>query len=139
VRLTSPSLEAVEKDTLRKIASLEQRLRAREGPEKRPLALAKGVQKLKRAAYHARRARAPGSHPLEAGLLRISARIERHGLVPELAGDLRSIIGAAVAVEAETGEPVAQRIATAVDWFEKPHARSRSHSSERPPQRVLGA
>jgi hypothetical protein len=55
MRSTPPPLEAVEKDTLRKIASLEQRLRTREGPEKRPLALAKGVQKLKRAAYHAKK------------------------------------------------------------------------------------
>jgi hypothetical protein len=117
-------LETVAKDTLRKIASLEQQLRARKGPEKRPLALAKGVQKLKRAAYHARKARAPVSRPLAAGLLNISARIERHGLDAQLAGDLRSVVAAAVALEAETGEPVAQRIATAVDWFAKPHARS---------------
>jgi hypothetical protein len=125
-----PPLEAVEKDTLQKIASLEQRLRARERPEKRPLALAKGVQKLKRAAYHARKARAPASRPLVAELLRISASIERHGLDAQLAGDLGSMVGAAVAVEAETGEPVAHRIATAVDWFAKPHVLSRSRSSE---------
>jgi hypothetical protein len=125
-----PPLETVEKDTLRKIASLEQRLRDRQAPEKRPLAQAKGVQKLKRAAYHARKARAPVSRPLESELLRISANIELHGLDPQLAGDLRSMVGAAVAIEAQTGEPVAQRIAMAVDWFTKPHARSRSRSSQ---------
>jgi hypothetical protein len=122
VRSPPPPLEAVQKDTLRKIASLEERLRAREGPEKRPLALAKGVQKLKRAAYHAHKARAPISRSLAAELLRISKRIERQGLDAQLAGELRSTVGAAVAVEAETGEPVAQRIATAVDWFTKPHS-----------------
>jgi hypothetical protein len=121
VRSPPPTLEAVQKDTLRKIASLEQRLRAREGPEKRPLALAKGVQKLKRAAYHAGKARAPISRSLAAELLRISARIERYGLDAQLAGELRPMVVAAVAVEAETGEPVAQRIATAVNWFTKPH------------------
>jgi hypothetical protein len=121
VRSPPPPLEAVQKDTLRKIASLEHRLRAREGPEKRPLALAKGVQKLKRAAYHASKACGPIPRSLAAELLRISARIERHGLDAQLAGDLRSTVGAAVAVEAETGEPVAQRIATAVNWFTKPH------------------
>jgi hypothetical protein len=116
-----PPLETIENDTLRKITSLQQRLHAREGPEKRPLALAKGVQKLRRAAYHATRARAPISGSLARGLLRISARIERHGLDAQLASDLRPLVGAAVAIEAETGEPVAQRIATAVNWFTKPH------------------
>jgi hypothetical protein len=116
---TRPPLETVAKDALRKIASLERELRARKEPEKRPLALAKGVQKLKRAAYHARKAHAP--RPLEAGLLRISASIERNGLDAQLADDLRAMVGPAVAVEAETGEPVAQRIATALDWFTKPH------------------
>jgi hypothetical protein len=124
VRAT-PSLEIVEKDTLRKIEFLEQLLRDQK-PEKRPLALAKGVQKLKRAAYHASKARAAASRPLAAELQRISTCIELHGLDAELAGDLRSMVGAAVVVEAETGEPVAQRIATAVDWFSKPHARGRS-------------
>jgi hypothetical protein len=123
VRATPPPLEAVAKETLRKIASLEQRLRAREKPEKRPLALAKGLQKLKRAAYHAHKARVRASRPLETELLRISASIALHGLDAQLAGDLRSMVGAAVVFEAETGEPVAQRIATAVDWFAKPHAR----------------
>lgn len=118
---TRPPLETVAKDALRKIASLERRLRVREGPEQRPLALAKGVQKLRRAAYHAHKARAPASRPLEAGLLRISASIELNGLDAQIAGDLRSMVGAAVAVEAETGEPVAQRIAKALDWFTKPH------------------
>jgi hypothetical protein len=108
---------------LRKIASLEQRLHARGEPEKRPLALAKGLQKLKRAAYHAHKARASASRPLETELLRISATIALRGLDAELAGNLRSTVGAAVVVEAETGEPVARRIATAVDWFAKPHAR----------------
>jgi DNA-nicking Smr family endonuclease len=121
----TPPLETVEKVTLRKIASLEQRLRTRQAPEKRPLAQAKGVQKLKRAAYHARKARAPVSRSLESELLRISANIELHGLDPQLVGALRSMVCAAVAVEAQTGEPVAQRIAMAVDWFTKPHARSR--------------
>jgi hypothetical protein len=126
VRTSPPTLEAVKKDTLRKIASLEERLRAREAPEKRPLALAKGVQKLKRAAYHALKARAPAARPLAAELLRISASIEDHGLDAQLADDIGSMVAPAVAVEAETGEPVAQRIATAVDWFAKPHALSRS-------------
>ena len=65
-------METVAKDALRKVAALELQLRAREGPEKRPLALAKGVQKLRRAAYHAHEARAPASRPLEARLLRVS-------------------------------------------------------------------
>jgi hypothetical protein len=112
------SLDVVAKKALRKIASLERRLRTWKEPEKRPLALAKGLKKLKRAAYHAHKARAGGSREL----LRISASIALHGLDAELAGDLRSMVGAAVVVEAETGEPVARRIATAVDWFEKPHA-----------------
>ena len=120
---TPRPLEMVKRETLRKIARLQQRLRAGEEPEKRPLALAKGLQKLKRAAYHAHKARARASRPLEIELLRISASIELHGLDAQLAGDLRSMVGAAVVVEAETGEPVAQRIATAVDWFAKPHAR----------------
>jgi hypothetical protein len=128
VRAIQPPLETVEKNTLRKIASLEQRLRIPEGPEKRRLALAKGLQKLKRAAYHASKARAPASRLLAVGLLRISERIERGGLDAQLADDLRSMVGAAIAIEAETGEPVAQRIATAVDWFTKPHARSRRQS-----------
>jgi hypothetical protein len=79
----------------------------REGPEKRRLALAKGLQKLKRAAYHASKARAPASRPLAVGLLRIAERIERDGLNAQLADDLRSMVGAAIAIEAETGEPVA--------------------------------
>jgi hypothetical protein len=126
VRTSPPTLETVKKDTLRKIASLEERLRAREAPERRPLALAKGVQKLKRAAYHALKARAPAARPLAAELLRISASIELHGLDAQLADDIGSMVAPAVAVEAATGEPVAQRIATAVDWFAKPHALSRS-------------
>src|SRR5580704_10284701 len=95
VRVTPPTLETVKKDTLRKIASLEQRLRARKGPEKRPLALAKGLQKLRRAAYRAHKARARASRPLESELLRISASIELHGLDAQLASDLRSMVGAA--------------------------------------------
>jgi hypothetical protein len=130
LRDTPTPLEMVERDTLRKIASLEQRLRGREQPEKRPLALAKGVQKLKRAAYHARKAGAPASRLLVAELLRISESIERRGLDAQLAGDLGSMVGVAVALEAKTGEPVAHRIATAVDWFAKPHALNRSRSSE---------
>jgi hypothetical protein len=118
----TPSLDVVAKETLCQIASLEERLRAREEPEKRPLALAKGLQKLKRAAYHAHKAPARASRPLETELLRISASIALRGLDAELAGDILLTVGAAVVVEAETGEPVARRIATAVDWFEKPHA-----------------
>ena len=117
-------LEIVKKMTLQKIARLEQRLRAGEEPEKRPLALAKGLQKLKRAAYHAHKASARASRPLETELLRISASIENHGLDAQLVADLRSMVRVAAAIEAETGEPVAQRIATAVDWFARPHARS---------------
>jgi hypothetical protein len=123
-------LETVKKDTLRKIASLEQRLCTRQGPEKRPLALAKGPHKLKRAAYHALKARAPAARPLAVELLRISSSIEHHGLDAQLADDLRSIVGTAVAVEAEAGEPVAQRIATAVDWFAKSHVLTRSRRPE---------
>jgi hypothetical protein len=85
--------------------------------------LAQGLKKLKRAAYHAHKARARASRPLETELLRISASIALHGLDAQLAGDLRSTVGSAVVVEAETGEPVARRIATAVEWFAKPHAR----------------
>jgi hypothetical protein len=116
-------LESVKNDTLRKIDSLARRLSAAEEPEKRPMALAKGLKKLKRAAYHARKARVHASRPLERELLRISENIELTGLDPKLADDLRSMVGAAAVVEAQTGEPVAQRIATAVDWFAKPHVR----------------
>jgi hypothetical protein len=50
--------------------------------------------------------------------MRIAESIERNGLDVQMA-HLERIVGAAVAVEAETGEPVAQRLAEAVvrfDW-----------------------
>jgi hypothetical protein len=119
-----PSLETVEKVSQRKVASLELRLQAKNGPDRRPLALAKGLQKLNRAAYYASKARAPASGPLAAELRRISARIRVDGIDAEVASNLGSLIRVAAAIEAETGEPVAQRIATAVNWFTKPHARS---------------
>jgi hypothetical protein len=130
-RAIPQALETVKTSTLRKITFLERQLRAREQSEKRPLALAKGVQKLRRAAYHANRVRASASRPLAAELQRISADIELHGLDAQLAGDLKLVVGAAVAIEAETGEPVARRIATAVDWFAKPHAPSQRRIPER--------
>jgi hypothetical protein len=67
---------------------------------------------------------------LAADLLRISANIELHWLDAQLAGELGPMVVDAVAVEAETGEPVAQRIATAVDWFAKSHAANRFRRSE---------
>jgi hypothetical protein len=120
-----PTLMMLEKDVERKIASLELRLRSRNSEDKRPLALAKGLQKLKRAAYYATKARAPDSSPLAIQLQRISARIQLHGLDAEVAAALGSPIKIAAAIEAETGEPVAQRVATAVEWFTKPHLRMR--------------
>jgi hypothetical protein len=45
--------------------------------------------------------------------MRIADSIERNGLDVQMA-DLERIVGAAVAVEAETGEPVVRRVAEAV-------------------------
>jgi hypothetical protein len=71
----TPSLDVVAKKALRKIASLERRLRTWKEPEKRPLALAKGLKKLKRAAYHAHRAGTHGSRPLGG---RVTAHFDEH-------------------------------------------------------------
>jgi hypothetical protein len=49
--------------------------------------------------------------------MRIADSIERNGLDVHMA-DLERIVGAAVAIEAETGEPVAQRLAEAVARFD---------------------
>jgi hypothetical protein len=121
MRITPP-LETVQKITQRKVASLELRLRAQNAPDRRPLALARGLQKLKRAAYYANKARAPASGHLAAELRRVSARIQAHGFDAEVVSTLGSLIRVAATIEAETGEPVARRIATAVNWFTKPHA-----------------
>jgi hypothetical protein len=120
-----PTLMTLEKNVQRKVASLELRLRSPSSGDKRPLALARGLQKLRRAAYYACKAGAPGSSPLAIELQRISARIRLHGLDADVAAQLRPLIKIAAAIEAETGEPVAQRVATAVEWFTKPHLRTR--------------
>jgi nucleoside-diphosphate-sugar epimerase len=77
------------------------------------LAAADAVQDAGRHAGRRARRRAAPSHAVSAGC---------EGIDAQLASDLRSMIGTAVAVEAETGKPVAQRIATVVDWFAKARA-----------------
>jgi hypothetical protein len=49
--------------------------------------------------------------------MRIADSIERNGLDVQMA-DLERIVGAAVAIEAESGEPVARRLLEAVARFD---------------------
>jgi hypothetical protein len=49
--------------------------------------------------------------------MRIGDSVQRNGLDVQMA-DLHRMVGAAVAIEAETGEPVALRLAEAVARFE---------------------
>jgi hypothetical protein len=60
--------------------------------------------------------------------LGVADSIERNGLDVQMA-DLQRMIGAAVAIEAETGEPVAQRLAEAVAWFDGVFAPQRARQS----------
>jgi hypothetical protein len=114
-RRAKPSLEDLQRDLLHRI--LHRALIAPEGSiEARPLnapkevavAINKGLLKLRRAAYHARSANLPASVRTSRELMRIADSIERNGLDVQMA-DLERIVGAAVAIEAETGEPVARR------------------------------
>jgi hypothetical protein len=125
-RRSKPSLEDLQRDLLYRTRELHRALIAPEGSieapppstsEKAALAVNKGLQKLRRAAYHARSANAAASAPVSRELMRIADSIERNGLDVQMA-DLERIVGAAVAVEAETGEPVAQRLAEAVARFD---------------------
>jgi hypothetical protein len=128
VRKPAPPLETVGRTLESKLGSLERRLRAPEGtmealpprakPEKQALALAKGLKKLRRAAVLARAACAPVSCALAAELTYIATCIESQGMVAQIATALQAMVGAAVAVEAETGEPVARRLSEAVGRFE---------------------
>jgi hypothetical protein len=86
-------------------------------PEKKALALKKGLRKLRRAAHYARVTRAPTSPPLVRELRRIARSIDHDGLDGQMA-DLLRMVGAAVALEADTGAPVARRLAEAVARFE---------------------
>jgi hypothetical protein len=62
--------------------------------------------------------------------MRIADSIERNGLDVQMA-DLERIVGAAVAIEAETGEPVAQRLAEAVARFDGVFMRQKPKVSAR--------
>jgi hypothetical protein len=62
-------------------------------------------------------AKAAASVSVSRELLRIAYGIERNGLDVQMA-DLERMLGAAVAIEAETGEPMARRLAEAVSRFE---------------------
>jgi hypothetical protein len=86
-------------------------------PEKRALAVANGLRKLRRAVYHARAAVASTSPAVSWELMRIGDSVQRNGLDVQMADPHRAV-GAAVAIEAETGEPVARRLAEAVARFE---------------------
>jgi hypothetical protein len=125
-RRDKPSLEDLQRDLLYRTRELHRALIAPEGsieapppnaPKDGAVAVNKGLQKLRRAAYHARLANVAASAPVSRELMRIADSIERNGLDLQMA-DLKRIIGAAAAIEAETGEPVAQRLAEAVAQFD---------------------
>jgi hypothetical protein len=123
-----PTLEELERDLLQRTERLHRRLTALEGsmealpppstPEKQAAALATGVRKLERAAYLARTAGVSISLPLADELRSIAQSIVRDGPDVQM-GDLHCAVAAAVAVEAQTGVPVARRLAEAVAGFEK--------------------
>jgi hypothetical protein len=111
-----PALEELQRDLLHRTGELHRALIAPDGriearqpstPERAALAVDNGLQKLRRAAYHARAAKVAASAPVSRELMRIADSIERNGLGVQVANLER---GAAAAVEAETGEPVAQRV-----------------------------
>ena len=112
-----PPLEDLQRDLLHRTRELHRALIAPGGSiEARPpnaataaLAVNKGLLKLRRAAHHARCANAAAAAPVSRELMRIADSIERNGLDVQMA-DLERIVGAAVAIEAETGVPVAQRV-----------------------------
>jgi hypothetical protein len=121
-RRDKPPIEELQRDLLHRTRDLHRALVAPDGSiearppstaERRALAVDRGLQKLRRAAYHARAANAAASAPVSRELMRIADSIERNGLDVQMA-DLERIIGAAVAIEAVTGEPVARRLAEAV-------------------------
>jgi hypothetical protein len=62
--------------------------------------------------------------------MRIADSIERNGVGVQMA-DLERIVGAAVAIEAETGEPVARRLAEAVARFDEVFAPQKPNVSAR--------
>jgi hypothetical protein len=62
--------------------------------------------------------------------MRIADSIERNGLDVQMA-DLERIVGAAVGIEAETGEPVARRLAEAVARFDGVFMRQKPKVSPR--------
>jgi hypothetical protein len=117
---------------LRKLDELELRLGAPEGsvapreakPEKRAVLIEKGVKKLRRAAQLAPKASAPRSRALAAELSNIAACIESRGMAAETVAALHPMVGVAVAVEAETGAPVAHRLSEAVDRFRSLYGRT---------------
>jgi hypothetical protein len=120
------SLEDLQRDLLYRTRELHRALIAPEGsvearppdaPKQGALAVDKGLQKLRRAAYHARSANAAASAPVSRELMRIADSIEHNGLDVQMA-DLELIVCAAVALEAETGEPVARRLLEAVARFD---------------------
>jgi hypothetical protein len=121
-----PSLDERQRDLLYRTRELHRALIAPEGSiearppstsEKAALAVNKGLLKLRRAAYHARSANAAASAPVSRELMRIADSIGRNGLDVQMA-DLVRIVGAAVAIEAESGEPVARRLLEAVARFD---------------------
>jgi hypothetical protein len=116
----------LERELLRSIDDLHRRLLALTGggptptlntAEKKAAALKKGLRKLHRAAHYARVTGASTALPLVRELRRIARSIDHGGLDGQMA-DLHRIVGAAVALEAETGAPVARRLAEAVARFE---------------------
>jgi hypothetical protein len=121
-----PSLDERQRDLLYRTRELHRALIAPEGSieapppstsEKAALAVNKGLLKLRRAAYHARLSNVAASAPVSRERMRIAESIERNGLDVQMA-DLERMIGAAVPIEAETGEPVAERLAEAVARFD---------------------
>jgi hypothetical protein len=88
-RRDKPSLEDLQRDLLYRTRELHRALIAPEGSiearppsmaERRALAVDKGLQKLRRAAYHARAANAAAPVPVSRELMRIADSIERNGL-----------------------------------------------------------
>ena len=133
------SLEELQRDLLHRTRDLHRALVAPEGsiearppntPENAASAVDKGLQKLRRAADHARAAKA-ASAPLSRELMRIADSIERNGLDVQMA-DLERIVGPAFGIEAETGEPVARRLAEAVARFDGVFMRQKPKVSARP-------
>jgi hypothetical protein len=98
-RRDKPSLEDLQRDLLYRTRELHRALIAPEGsieapppnaPKDGAVAVNKGLQKLRRAAYHARSANAAASAPVSRELMRIAESIERNGLDVQMA-DLERI------------------------------------------------